>query len=174
MIEQTIEKLKEQNNRLTSALENVMDGVAVFNTSHELVYTNKTWASIHGFEVMEVLGKKSSDFFSGEIYDRYFVPMIAEAEKCDRVAIETVQLRKDGTPFQVWMEISCTKDKGNTTGYSMTIRDLTEQKQVEFDIEQKMKSAEKLNKVMVNRELKMVELKNKITELEEELVKAKQ
>jgi PAS domain S-box-containing protein len=50
-----------------------------------------------------------------------------------------------------------------------TIQDITDRKRYEIELSNKNADLEKLNKIMINRELRMVELKEKIKELEAKL-----
>ena len=47
-----------------------------------------------------------------------------------------------------------------------TVRDISEQKKREEEFKNKVEELEKINKIMIGRELKMVELKEKIKKLE--------
>ena len=46
-----------------------------------------------------------------------------------------------------------------------TIRDISQNKKSEENLKEKMEELEKLNKLMVGRELKMIELKNELNKL---------
>ena len=72
----------------------------------------------------------------------------------------------DGRTF----EISHTAIEGG--GYVRSYNDISERKNVENEVKLKMQEAEAFNKVAVGRELKMIELKKEINELNEELGKA--
>ena len=48
-------------------------------------------------------------------------------------------------------------------------RDITEQKQTEAELKKHLNELERFESVTIGRELKMIELKNKIKELEEQL-----
>ena len=62
---------------------------------------------------------------------------------------------------------SVMKDKqGNIIYIVCTARDITEHKKAEEELKKKMRELETFQKVAVGRELKMIELKKKIEELE--------
>jgi PAS domain S-box-containing protein len=50
-------------------------------------------------------------------------------------------------------------------GVAVLARDLTKQKKIEYELKNKIAELEKFNKIMVGRELKMIELKQEINEL---------
>ncbi len=60
---------------------------------------------------------------------------------------------------------------GNTEGVLGTYLDITDKKLAENRLTNTLNDTKKMNEIMVNRELKMIELKNRITELEHKLSK---
>jgi hypothetical protein len=62
------------------------------------------------------------------------------------------------------------RDKnGNPLQDLVMISDVTKNKEEEKKREERQRELEKMNKIMVGRELKMIELKNKIKELKDKL-----
>jgi len=68
-----------------------------------------------------------------------------------------------------WYNINISIKKGVDGGFGgliLIVRDITENKQMQEKTEEKIKELERLNKLMTDRELKMIELKKRIKELE--------
>ncbi|HRZ34055.1 MAG TPA: CHASE domain-containing protein [Candidatus Moranbacteria bacterium] len=77
---------------------------------------------------------------------------------------EWTHKRKDGTEFPATVLLSKV-EKGEKTFLQATVRDITIQKKAEEEIKKKNEELERLNKAMVGRELKMIDLKNEINRL---------
>lgn len=72
--------------------------------------------------------------------------------------VEVTAMRKDGSEFPVELSISAVRIKGlwHATGI---IRDISERKKMEAELKEKLDIVERMNKLMVDRELRMEELK---------------
>lgn len=152
------------------------------------VDTNKiyTWANEPGKEFFgnDVVGKEAVFYFEGE-QDTYVKtePLFRGNEEV--VYLESWQRRKDGEKrLLAWWCRVLKDEQGNVTGALSSARDITEQKLTEQEIiklneelelrvarrtaELTAKTAElqRVNKVFVDRELRMRELKMRIEELE--------
>lgn len=78
---------------------------------------------------------------------------------------EWLHKRLDGELFQA--EVSLNKASFDGVNYLFgIIRDISDRKELERKLEERVEELEKLNKFMVNREVKMAELKEEIEELE--------
>jgi PAS domain S-box-containing protein len=76
----------------------------------------------------------------------------------------------------IWLKTSkmpLTDFDGKIIGILGIYDDITEKKKAEEEIIKKTNELERFNKMVVDRELKMIELKKKIAELEEKLAKSK-
>lgn len=81
----------------------------------------------------------------------------------------TIQLQAEGN--EKWFEISMDPllDKhNNLEGHLITLNDITFQKKTEEELKEKIDELKKFKQVTINRELKMVELKNQIKQLKKE------
>ena len=83
--------------------------------------------------------------------------------------VELEGMHTDGRVFPMEMSLSTWKGDNDEQCFTAVVRDITARKKVEDDLKDKMNQLQKMNTLMVNRELKMVELKNKLKEQDEKL-----
>lgn len=152
------------------------------------VDTNKiyTWANRAGYEFFgdDVIGKEASYYFEGDqdVYD-IIEPLFQGDEKI--IYLESFQRRKDGEiRFLAWWCKVYKDPEGNAVGAISSARDITERKKIEDELDKHRKYLEdivkertktleeqneklaKFNKLFVDRELRIKELKDRIKELE--------
>lgn len=73
--------------------------------------------------------------------------------------------RKDGSNFWVSMNIQFTYENGKIMGTVGVVRDISERKQSEEEIKKRVEELERFNKLAVGREMRVIELKQKVNEL---------
>ena len=152
------------------------------------VDTNKiyTWANEPGFEFFgnDVIGK-TADFYFVREQDTYDNVQPLFNGSNDLIYLESWQKRKDGQERLLAWWCRALKDaQGNVSGALSSARDITELKHAEEEIKilneeleqrvaqrtaelsTKTTDLERINKVFVDRELRMRELKARIAELE--------
>jgi cell shape-determining protein MreC len=79
-------------------------------------------------------------------------------------------MKKDGTQLDI--ELSIAKVNLHGKWYAVGVmRDISERKKTEQKLKEKMEELERMNTLMIGRELKMVELKNENNQLKEKLGK---
>lgn len=145
-----------------------------------------TWANQHGINFFgeDVVGREAAFYFEG-LQDTYgkVNPLFSGNE--DIIYLESWQRRKDGQKRLLAWWCRVLKDSNdNVVGALSSARDITEQKIAEEEIKQlneelerrvtertmeltaKTEELERINKVFVDRELRMRELKIRIAELE--------
>ncbi|MDD5194573.1 MAG: PAS domain S-box protein [Candidatus Omnitrophica bacterium] len=133
---------------------------------------NKKGCELLGYKKEEIIGKDWCDNFIPEdekdkvrdLSDRMLKGEIEVNEY-----FENHVLTKNGKSLISWCGIILRDDKGAITGHLSSGEDITERKKAEEQQRLLLKDLEDMNKIMVGRELKMVELKNEINGLNQEL-----
>ncbi len=140
--ERTVE-LKEANRslaRLKTAIEQSMDGIAVVDNNGYIIFVNKAWARMHGWETDELQGEEYNLFHTKEQLLKevnYFKKMVRKNGKNEG---EVPHVRKNGTEFPTWMSVSelrednWKEETGNVIGIVCIARDITEQIKAETDL----------------------------------------
>jgi diguanylate cyclase (GGDEF)-like protein/PAS domain S-box-containing protein len=127
----------------STAIENSMDGVAIYNRDGEYVYVNQAYASINGYEApAEIIGKtfrQAYDEQELERMERVFIPAVF---KNSRWRGELVAKRKNGSTY--FQEASVTQLEDG--GLVCIIRDITWRKRSE----ERLRKSERFLNMMFN------------------------
>lgn len=164
----TIDDLLTKDN-LIQIIKNIPAAIAIFDKEMKYMAVSDRWISGYGLKDPDVLGKSHYEIF----------PNISdEWKELHRKALNGEVLEKDLDEFQredgrtdyiTWL-ITPWKDENNEIGgiimFTQVITDLIN---LQKELEKKIEDLEAINKTMVGRELKMIELKK---ELEEKLKQA--
>ena len=93
---------------------------------------------------------------------------MTEAYQKGSVSFEWVHRKSNGEYFPAEVRLTAFSLNGKQI-LQATVRDISQRRKSDDLLKQKNEELEKMNKLMMGRELKMVELKNKIAELEAKL-----
>ena len=133
----TLYKESTQREQLyESLLKSTPDAVAIYNLNGKATYINPTFTQIFGFTMKDVKEKR--------------IPFVPESEKDKTAAgyeqvlqgeslsgFETRRLTKDGRILDIILSSSCFYDhEGNATGIIVILRDVTETKKTEKQLQQ--------------------------------------
>jgi PAS domain S-box-containing protein len=143
------------------------DGVSIHSENFDILRSNKA--------LWDILGKTKDQILTHKCYEIFHnknMPIngcvLNQSKKSGRQeSIEYFEPTLDR-----WIMIACApiRDQdGRISKYIHIIQDITERKKAEREVASKMEMMEKMNSLGVDRELKMVELKKKIKELEKKL-----
>ena len=117
--------------KLSSAVEQAIDGIAIYDLEPKLSYVNDAFALMHGYSPEEMIGMKVENLHNEERMDEYRKGM-NQIMAQGSWAGETWHLKKDGTLFPALMSVSLLKgDDGNHIGILAVARDISEQKRAE-------------------------------------------
>lgn len=161
--------LRESEEGYKVLTETANDAIVCINEKDAIYLWNKKAEEIFGYTVAEAIGKELHKLIvpenlrerSEEGLKRFF-----ETGKGNIIGktIELTGLRKNGTEFPIELSVSAMNIRGkwHATGI---IRDITERKRLENELKDKLDIVERMNKLMVGRELKMEELRKDIERL---------
>ena len=168
------EALVQSKMELNQIFETATDAMRIIDRDFNVVKQNKTMSILSGIDKAE--GIKCYDQLKGKLChtNDCFLTRIVNGE--DVAEIEIEKERPDGKKIPCLMSAKPFLDvKGNVIGVIEAFHNITERKRVEEERlkittdKKRMEELEKFAKVAVGRELKMVELKRRIKELESKL-----
>ncbi len=175
LVQQRTEELKKSEELSRMLLISVAEGIFGVDAEGVVVFINPAALNMLRYQEHEVIGQNIHAMIhhtcvDGSLHDEEFCPMY----KTNRYGIasqidDDILWRRDGSYFRV--EYSATpiyKDRA-VVGSVVTFRDITERKKVEEELKQHVMNLERFNRLTVGREEKMIQLKQEINELSEEL-----
>jgi len=126
-----MKRAEEQIKKLSSAVEQSIDGIAIGGLEDRLLYVNDTYAHMHGYTPEEMIGMKITTLYPQDKSDVY-ENAIKQTKTRGAWRYEVEHIRKDGSTFPAYLSVSLQKDdKGDTVGYIAVCRDMTEYKRTQ-------------------------------------------
>ena len=147
-----------------------ISAIAIADLEGNLTYINDSFLKLWGYDdEKEVLGRPAVEFWRME--DKAAEVVEALRHKGGWMG-ELVAKRKDGSLFDVQLSASMVTDEGGKSISMMSsFMDVTERKRAEEALAQRVEELERFHRLVVGRELRMIELKRQINELSEQLGK---
>ncbi|MFQ5867774.1 MAG: response regulator [bacterium] len=169
--ERAEEALKESEQRYRTLVQNVP--IAVLRTTPgpkgKFLMANPTYFKMFGLDSEEELKKIAvADVYMNPEDRKVFSDNLLAKGKVD--GVELPLRRKDGTIF--WGSVTARvvyNGSGKNPYFDCTIMDITERKRAEDQLKKRMRDLEIFQKIAVGREIKMIELKERIKELKARL-----
>jgi PAS domain S-box-containing protein len=159
----TEEKTTQQ--KFQALIEAIPDAVTATDLKGAITYASKRTAAIHGYSSPdELIGINSFDLISPEEHGRAKENLKRTLETGTSGRVEYKMKKKDGNFFFGELSAALIKDDvGNPSAFIATVRDVTERRKMQDDLEKRTKDLEKLNKLMIGRELKMAKMKEELS-----------
>ena len=159
-------RVEEERNRLAAIVESSDDAILGKDLQGVILSWNKGAERLYGYTESEIKGKNIALLIpedrKNEMND--IMKKISRGEKIKRM--RTIRVKKDGNTVEVSITTSPIKDlRGQIIGASTIARDITESRKTERDLLEKVTELERLNRLMVGRELKMTEMKQELEQL---------
>ncbi|MBU0731924.1 PAS domain-containing protein [Patescibacteria group bacterium] len=144
-------------------IRTMSDGLLILDKDKVIADANPAGAKMLGYRKNELAGKKSSLVFKGK-------KALAEIEKGqakDVLNVAVAASDKKNNKKEVLLSISDIRgEKGEFQGWILVFKNITDLKNYEKEMEKKNQELEKMNKFMIGRENKMIELKEEIKRLQ--------
>jgi PAS domain S-box-containing protein len=160
------EQLRAGEIRLQAIIESTADGILAVDNQGKVVKANRRFAEL--WRVPSSLMARGDDqalleFVMGQLTDPdAFLKKVQSLYKSDVVDVDML-LFKDGRIFER-VSIPMVMD-GVVAGRVWSFRDITRRKQAEDALRQKISELEQFNALTVDREMKMIELKEEVNAL---------
>ena len=166
---QAEEVLRVSESKYRVLLENLPQKIFLKDKSLIYLSCNENYAWDLKIKADEITGKTDYDFHPEELAEKYKMDdkRIMDSGKTENIEEKYIQ---DGRESIVHTTKTPIKDKrGNAVGILGIFWDITERKQAEEQQSALMKDLEETNKIMVGRELRMIELKKEVNKLSKQL-----
>jgi len=164
------EALRETQTLYENLILNANDAITLINPQGTFALVNPKFCEVSGYSEEET---KSLHF--SKLVHPEDLPLFAEHHS-RTLAGEVVPtdyqfriIRKTGEIVFVDFNANVVKKEGRIIGVQAIARDITERKHAERELQERMQELEKWHKLTVDRELRMIELKKKIQQLESQL-----
>lgn len=154
--------------KLRKAVDDSLSSTIITDIDGHIIYANQAAQKITGYSFEEMKGKTprlwKSDKTDSKVYTDLWKTI-----KYDHKAFscEFVNKRKNGEYYSVAATISPIIEDGELTGFIGTEEDITNRVIKQADLEKQKEELERVNKILVERELKMIELKKEIQQLKD-------
>lgn len=167
------EKMEDDLASEKTMFETLVNSVSDFVISKDVrgryLMCNKAFAKIiAGKPEKEVIGKTDKELFGrNEVMQNAIVDTDKKVfSKRQAVKMEWEASTAKGQIIKLeTIKTPMVDEKGKVVGLVGISRDITERRKMEEELQERVRVSEILNKIMVDRELKMIELKNEIAKL---------
>ncbi|MEI8345533.1 MAG: PAS domain S-box protein, partial [Candidatus Omnitrophota bacterium] len=164
---QTEAQLKISQKRFRDIVDNAMEWIWEVDAQGRFTYVSPAMLKALGYDLQEVIGRNLYEFFHPEGLERQKHNMEELFDRHEAFGhLESCCRRKDNT--NAWILTSAvpmTAENGRFGGYRGVFTDITQLKVTQQSLTQKLRELEKMNRFMVDRELRMAELKAQLKRL---------
>lgn len=161
---------KQQQNQLAYfkyGLEKLNDIVFMTNKEGVFEYVNKSFTDTYGYTLDDLVGKTPRILKSGKHTDGFYEQFWKTLTNKESISADLINITKSGSEIVVSASASPILDVNNAIVAFLAVqRNVTEERKAEEQLEQKIIETDTINKLMVSRELKMIELKETIARLQ--------
>lgn len=167
------ENLKKETAFIEKTIDTLPDIFYSFDLNGKYLKWNKEFNSVSGYTDEEIAVMKPADFFRGKDIARV-TEAINAALKKGRVEVEATVVTKSGESILYEFSASRLEDhNGNIIGIVGLGKNIIERKKYQSQLEDRLHELEVFEKATINREGRIIELKEQIKELQSKLEEKK-
>ncbi len=163
------ERLKLMNKEWKDIFDAIADLIFIMDINNVIVGANKAFLQAFNMGPEEVIGKKCFELLHKTNKPWYGCPF--EETKVTKKAVSSEVIDPNiGIPLLVTSS-PLIDNNGRLMGIVHVSQDISVQKKIETELRNKVEELERFQKITVDRELKMKELKERVAQLEAKLEK---
>ena len=162
------QELKISEERYERLFEGAEDGIYTLDLKGVFTSGNRKAEEICGYKREELIGKHFMSLLPNKLEIVRLLKVFKDiiTSEGGTYKFETALKNKQGTLVPVEIKGAILKKRGRPIGIIGIARDITERKKADEELKNKNRELEKFRKIAIGRELKMIELKKKLKELE--------
>ena len=139
-------RAEEEIREMSATLQNAVEGISRLDTRGRYISVNKAYASIAGYEVEETIGMKWQEIIHPSDRGK-MMAMYQKMLETGKEEGEAMGIRKDGSIFYQQVVIIKAYDRHkNFIGHYRFMKDITERKRAELELQQAKEAAEVANR----------------------------
>jgi PAS domain S-box-containing protein len=168
------ERVRERTEELRQLLQSAGEGMFGVDAAGKITFINPVALNLLGFAEEEMIGKEGHGLIhhsqeDGSPYPKDDCPIFTTGTLgTQNRATDEVLWRKDGRSFPVEYTSTPIMKSGQVMGAVVTFRDITERKKAEKELKEHMEELEQFSLLTINREERMIQLKEEINNLLEQ------
>jgi PAS domain S-box-containing protein len=175
MVRERTEKLKSSEERSRLLLHSAGEGIFGVDSEGRVTFINPAALAMLGLAEEDVLGQGVHGLIhhshaDGSPYPEQDCPMRASFTQGSTAHVnDEVLWRQDGQSFPAEYSSTPIGKDGQVMGAVITFRDVSERKKVEEAMRQYVEDLKRFNRLTLGREVKMIELKEEVNSLMEQM-----
>ncbi|MEE4197066.1 MAG: PAS domain S-box protein [Bacteroidales bacterium] len=163
------QKLKQSERNYRLLVENQTDLIVKVDPEGRFLFVSPSYCELFGKTREELLGKVFLPLVHEDDREPTTEAMKKLYEPPHKTYLEQRAFTSQGWMWLAWNDTAVLDDDGNVREIIGVGRNINDQKIAELDLKNKINELERLNRVMIGRENKMIELKKEVNELREQL-----
>nr|CBH38046.1 hypothetical protein, HAMP domain family and PAS fold family [uncultured archaeon] len=163
---------KAARREIENIMNTMINTLILVGTDGQIVKANSAAFDLLGYSEAELIGRSFDDIIGPKNKEEGGIELEKRLKEAagSAVSFETTYRAKDGREIPVHFSASVmTDEKGRLQGIVCDAGDITERKKRKEEIRKYITELEQFNRLAVDRELKMIELKRELNELYERL-----
>ena len=158
-------RAEEELRKLSSVVEQSSEGMTIADLEGNLLFVNRAWAQMHGYEAGEgLIGQHLGIFHNQEQVEQDVIPFNQRVKEKGFHTGEVGHTRNDGTPFPTLMTTTLVKDEqGNPYAIAGIAKDITERRRTEEALRQSYMQLQRTLEGTINTLVSAIEMRDPYT-----------